>query len=92
VVRRIGKGRAAAVERVEKIISNPNVDVEPQTRGSFLAGLALYKKRLDKQYSLTDCVSMETMRRLNINEVLTADRHFKQDGFTCLMQPPDKES
>ncbi|MFH1109153.1 MAG: PIN domain-containing protein [Planctomycetota bacterium] len=86
------KGRAVAVEFVEKIISNSNIHIEAQTRESFRAGLAFYKNRPDKGYGMTDCISMSTMRRLNINEVLTADRHFKQDGFTCLMQPPDRES
>lgn len=86
------QGRTFAVEFMEKIISNPNIQVEAQTRESFRAGLTFYKKRPDKGYGMTDCISMSTMRRLNINEVLTTDRHFKQDGFACLMQPPDKES
>ena len=54
------------------------------THESFLAGLALYKARADKGYSLTDCISMTAMRERNITEVLTHDRHFAQEGFTLL--------
>jgi hypothetical protein len=39
------------------------VRVVPQSRDSFLAGMALYGSRPDKGYSLTDCISMQTMRK-----------------------------
>jgi uncharacterized protein len=50
-----------------------------------MAGLTLYDSRLDKEYSLTDCVSMEVMRSRGIREVLTHDRHFAQEGFSPLL-------
>ena len=50
----------------------------------FLKALELYKSRLDKGYSLTDCVSMNTMRELGIIDALTNDQHFEQEGFTKL--------
>jgi len=34
-----------------------------------LNGLKLYEVRLDKNYSLTDCVSMNLMRERGVNEV-----------------------
>jgi len=58
--------------------------VVPQTRASFLAGLELYHARPDKGYSLADCISMQTMRRENIVEVLTHERHFQPEGFQAL--------
>ena len=48
----------------------------PQSRNSFLDGLALYNARLDKGYSLVDCISMQTMRREGLTDILTNDRHF----------------
>jgi predicted nucleic acid-binding protein len=42
--------------------------------------------RPDKGYSLTDCISMGTMRREAITEVLTNDRHFEQEGFRALFR------
>jgi uncharacterized protein len=44
----------------------------------------LYKDRPDKEYSLTDCISMQVMRREGLTEVLTNDHHFTQEGFRIL--------
>lgn len=78
--------RLAAVRSVESIFRNPGVAVIAQTRNLFLKGLALYKARADKGYSLTDCVSMTIMRQRRINEALTTDHHFEQEGFAALMR------
>ena len=61
------------------------VEVVEQSRESFLSGLALYEKRLDKSYSLVDCISMQLMRAQGISDVLTNDRHFAQEGFAILL-------
>ena len=71
---------------VEDILQDPAVKVIPQSRESFLAGLGLYRNRPDKGYSLTDCVSMLTMRQHSLTEVLTNDRHFEQEGFRALFR------
>jgi predicted nucleic acid-binding protein len=71
---------------VDDILQNPTVHVIPQSRASFLAGLKLYRDRPDKGYSLTDCISMETMRREGLTDVLTNDRHFEQEGFRALFR------
>lgn len=78
------EARRRAVAVVERLLTNPNTEVVPQTHDNFLAGLTFYKERADKGYSLTDCISMITMRERNIAEVLTHDRHFAQEGFTAL--------
>ena len=58
----------------------------PQSRESFLNGLELYRQRLDKKYSLADCISMQTMLSLGIAEALTNDRHFEQEGFRAIFR------
>jgi predicted nucleic acid-binding protein len=68
------------------ILHNDYVQIIPQTHKTFLAGLELYKQRADKEYSLTDCISMQTMKQLGITEILTHDRHFTQEGFTTLFE------
>jgi predicted nucleic acid-binding protein len=75
---------------VEDILQNPGVKVIPQSRESFLAGLALYRNRPDNGYSLTDCISMETMRREGLTEALTNDRHFEQQGFRAVFREPSR--
>ena len=57
-----------------------------RSSGSFFAGLELYLARPDKGYILTDCISMQTMRREGLAEVLTNDRHFQQEGFRALFR------
>jgi predicted nucleic acid-binding protein len=78
--------RVAASDAVRKILGDPRVSVHPQSRESFLAGLHLYEQRYDRGYSLVDCISMTTMRRRGISEVLTNDRHFLQEGFIVLLR------
>jgi len=70
---------------VRKILESKTVAVVPQSHDSFLSGLALFEGRLDKGYSLTDCISMRTMYTMDIAQILTFDHHFRQEGFTVLL-------
>ena len=76
--------RRQAALYARSVLANPLVVVLPQTHPSFLEGVRLYESRLDKAYSLTDCISMETMRREGLTDVLTNDHHFTQEGFHIL--------
>ena len=73
--------REAATRAIRRILDEERVTVHPQSRESFLAGLRLYEQRPDKDYSLVDCVSMTTMRRHGVTEVLTNDHHFARKGL-----------
>jgi predicted nucleic acid-binding protein len=77
--------RSRALQSVRAIMTTTATKVVPQSEASFLAGLDLYAHRSDKEYSLVDCISMQTMRQLGITEVLTNDHHFTQEGFTILI-------
>ena len=76
--------RTRAGRFVQTLLDTPGLAVFPQTRTGFLQALALYLTRPDKHYSLTDCSSMQVMRREGLTEVLTNDRHFTQEGFHIL--------
>jgi predicted nucleic acid-binding protein len=78
--------RQQAATLVRSLLDDPTVRVIRQRHASFLTALSLYEARLDKQYSLTDCSSMESMRRHGLSEVLTNDHHFSQEGFQILFQ------
>jgi uncharacterized protein len=77
--------RDAASRAARMILNDRRVTVHPQSRECFMAGLGLYEQRRDKGYSLVDCISMTTMRRQRISEVLTNDRHFLQEGFQIFL-------
>lgn len=47
-------------------------------------GLALFVERPDKKWSLADCISFVLMEDRFIQEALTADKHFRQAGFTAI--------
>jgi predicted nucleic acid-binding protein len=74
-----------AAETIESFSANINVEVVEQTSKIFLEGMKFYKSRLDKGYSLTDCISMNVCRELSIMEILTYDHHFEQEGFKILL-------
>ena len=78
--------RQEVVRNVEAILHDPTVRVIPQSHDSCMAGFELYRNRPDKGCSLTDCISMETMRRQGLTDVLTNDRHFEQEGFRALFR------
>jgi predicted nucleic acid-binding protein len=79
------KARRGAVSQAEGVLSGAQIEVASQSHEAFIAGLALYKARPDKGYSLTDCISMHTMRERGVSDVLTHDDHFRQEGFTVLL-------
>ena len=45
----------------------------------------LIEARTDKTYSLCDAVSFGLMRERGLNEALTTDKHFEQEGFVRLL-------
>ncbi|MGD2183108.1 type II toxin-antitoxin system VapC family toxin [Lusitaniella coriacea] len=67
------------------ILEQPEVEVIWHVRDAFNWGLTLCENRLDKGYSLVDCVSMEIMRQRAIADILSQDKHFAQEGFNLLL-------
>ncbi|MCW1967193.1 MAG: PIN domain-containing protein [Anaerolineae bacterium] len=49
-------------------------------------GWQLWKQRLDKDWSLIDCISFIVMQDYGVTEAFTSDHHFEQAGFTRLMK------
>ncbi len=78
--------RRKAALIAQTLLQGVAVLVQPQSSDTFRAGLDLYSGRPDKGYSLTDCISMVTMRREGLTEILNNDRHFEQEGFRALFR------
>ena len=85
VARGGANARAAAVHMVDEVRADRRYSITRQTPQLFDEALDLYRRRPDKGYSLTDCMSMVVCRRQRVSEVLTHDRHFEQEGFTVLL-------
>ena len=69
---------------IRRWLESASVETVLHTHDTFLNGLAFYEARLDKGYSLTDCVSINVCYGRSITEVLTNDQHFAQEGFAIL--------
>lgn len=76
--------RQKALALCTQIVRESKIRVIAYTPELRALGLKLYSERADKAYSMTDCISMVVMRQVNIDEVLTHDKHFTQEGFTIL--------
>jgi predicted nucleic acid-binding protein len=61
-------------------------EIIPASAELFQRGVALFRARPDKEWSLTDCISFVVMAERGISEALTGDRHFEQAGFKVLLK------
>jgi len=84
--------RSRAVRAIRRVLDRPNVKVVEQSRESFLRALDRFARRPDKEYSLTDCSSMNAMDAEGIKDVLTHDHHFAQEGYNVLIRATPSES
>lgn len=71
---------------VDDLRRSSRFEIEPASRELFDAGWELYKKRPDKEWSLTDCISFVVMQNRGIADALTGDHHFEQAGFRALLK------
>ena len=60
--------------------------VLPASSRLYAAGLSLYRRRRDKHWQLTDCISFAVMKEHGIRNALTGDQHFEQAGFIALLK------
>lgn len=74
------------LELLELLKGHPRVTIIPPDEPHFDRGLDLYARRLDKRWTLTDCISFAVMTELGITEALTGDHHFEQAGFIVLLK------
>jgi uncharacterized protein len=82
--------RAQAVQVITTLQASPLVDIIPASSQLFRTALELYRRRADKDWGLTDCVSFVVMSEQSLSEALTTDDHFRQAGFRALLlENPD---
>jgi predicted nucleic acid-binding protein len=65
--------------------SSPRVEIVFVDPTLWSKGWDIYEKRLDKAWSLTDCISLGVMKEQGISDALTGDQHFVQAGYRALL-------
>jgi uncharacterized protein len=70
---------------LDRLEAEDRYEINPITAELLDEGLALYRDRADKEWSLTDCISFVMMKRDAVTDALTADIHFRQAGFKAML-------
>jgi len=70
----------------EAIRSEPRFRIIPAHQKLYELGFGLYRRRRDREWQLTDCISFVVMSEHRVREALTGDQHFQQAGFRTLLQ------
>ena len=81
-----GPLRAHAAKWIRALRTGQGWEVVPVERALLLRAEDRYARHGDKNWSLTDCHSMELLRARGLREVATADGGFEQAGFRCLLR------
>ena len=77
--------RGKAIKLIEGLRLLPNLRIIEAESSLLSHGWQLYCDRLDKEWSLTDCVSIAVMEKEQIKDAFTSDHHFEQAGFVKLL-------
>jgi len=77
--------RQTVVDFVAELQVDPQVVIRPAEQALFDLGFELFRRRLDKYWSLTDCMSFAVMEQQGLISALTSDHHFEQAGFRILL-------
>lgn len=78
--------RPIVLSFIEDLLENPEITTLWVDETLHREALRLLSNRKDKHYSLCDAVSFVSMRRFGVNEALTTDHHFEQEGFRILLR------
>ena len=77
--------RGKAIRLIDGLLSLSNLRIIPADTALLADGWELYRAGLDKEWSLTDCMSIVVMQQENLDQVFSSDHHFEQAGFSKLL-------
>jgi predicted nucleic acid-binding protein len=81
-------GPAAALKFLDSVAADPSHELIDVDRDLRLAATERWLRRFaDQDFSLTDAVSFEVMRRRRMRRALALDRHFATAGFELVPGP-----
>ena len=73
------------MEKIRKAEQLGVLEIIPVGEKLIEQGWELFKTRMDKEWSLTDCISFAVMKERGISKAITSDHHFEQTGFEKLL-------
>ncbi|KGE73307.1 type II toxin-antitoxin system VapC family toxin [Spirochaeta lutea] len=79
-------GRETAVGYITSCYQADNITVVPVSAALFSQGLSWFSRHQDKEWGLTDCISMVVMNQQKLTVAFTADHHFEQAGFEIVLK------
>ena len=77
--------RERASTFIQGLQTSEDFEIIESSSQLFSRGFELYRNRVDKDWSLVDCISFVIMNEQQITEAFTQDRHFEQAGFSKLL-------
>ena len=78
--------RHVAIQLVDAVERSRRIEIVQVDERLERLGWQLFRDRADKDWGMTDCVSMSLMEDRRIQDVFTADHHFEQAGFNILLR------
>lgn len=82
----VAENRRLFLDLLSDLRNDARVTIVPASVELFEEGIALFARRMDKNWSLTDCTSFVVMERHGLKQALTTDHHFAQAGFQVLLK------
>ena len=77
--------RPKFLELIQSLRSAASAMIVPASSELLAQGVELYRRRPDKDWPLTDCISFVVMDNHGVADALTGDVHFVQAGYRALM-------
>lgn len=77
--------RSLAVEMRQQLLRSSQCEIVTTAPELEIAAWNLYANRPDKDWGMTDCISMLVARQQGAVRIFTADHHFEQAGFEILL-------
>ncbi len=78
--------RTRVISLINTLRVDPLVEIIGYKQAVYQSGFNLFASRLDKDWSLTDCISFAVMSEHQVMDALTADHHFEQAGFRAVFK------
>jgi predicted nucleic acid-binding protein len=70
---------------VNTFLNSPHAQLIRVSSDCFRQALEIYEQASDKSWGLVDCASFVVMQSKRSVDAFSADRHFEQFGFHCLL-------